>query len=112
MEKNRANIRSLNDMNKTPLYYASKARKSKFGWQLEVGNVLDYKQLTQGDNKSRKDHLMQKEQAKVTHDEIMFAIYEARRRKSKQPSSLTLEQENQARARFYANQIKGPPKSI
>ena len=42
LEKNRANIRSLNDMNKTALYYASHARKSKFGWQQEVGNVLNY----------------------------------------------------------------------
>ena len=43
MEENRANIRSLNDMNKTALYYASHARKKLFGWQPEVGNVLDYK---------------------------------------------------------------------
>ena len=83
LERNRANIRSLNDMNKTALYYASHARKKDFGWQQEVGNVLNYTQLTQGDNKSRKDLLMQRDQARVTHGEKMFAIYEARRRKSK-----------------------------
>ena len=30
--RNTANIRSLNDMNKTALYYASQARKDAFGW--------------------------------------------------------------------------------
>lgn len=54
---------------------------------------------------------MKRLQAKVTHDEKMFKIYEARRRKSKQPSSLTLEQENRARDKFYANQIPGPCKT-
>ena len=35
----------------------------------------------------------------------MFLVFQARRRKSKQPSSLTLEQEDRARARFYANRL-------
>ena len=30
--RNTANIRSLNDMNKTPLYYASTKRKNNYGW--------------------------------------------------------------------------------
>ena len=38
----------------------------------------------------------------------MLAIYEMRRRKSKQPTSLTLEQEDRARLRFEANKIKEP----
>jgi len=42
MTENTANIRSLNDMNKTALYYATLARKRAFGWNEEVGNVLSY----------------------------------------------------------------------
>ena len=42
MTKNTANIKIINDMNKTALYYASKARKERFGWNSEVGNVLSY----------------------------------------------------------------------
>ena len=38
----------------------------------------------------------------------MLAIYEMRRRKSKQPTSLTLEQEDRARLRFATNKIKEP----
>ena len=53
MEKNRINIKSVNEMNKTPLYYASLNRKMKFGWQPEVGNLLTYDHILYGDNKSK-----------------------------------------------------------
>jgi hypothetical protein len=46
-------------------------------------------------------------QAKVARDEIMQLKYEARRKRSKMPSSLTLEMEERARNRFYKNQVKG-----
>lgn len=58
MTKNTANIKTLNDMNKTALYYASKARKKRFGWNSEVGNVLSYDQIAYGDNKTRQDREM------------------------------------------------------
>ena len=58
MTKNTANIKTLNDMNKTALYYASKARKERFGWNSEVGNVLSYDQIAYGDNKTRQDREM------------------------------------------------------
>ena len=53
MTKNTANIKMLNDMNKTALYYASKSRKRRIGWQGEVGNILNYDQMAFGDNKSK-----------------------------------------------------------
>ena len=45
---------------------------------------------------------------KVESDENYHADYEARARNSKQPCSLSLEQEDRARARFYANQLREP----
>ena len=42
MLKNRANIKAVNKMNKTALYYASQKRTKDFGWQQEVCNVIDY----------------------------------------------------------------------
>ena len=50
---------------------------------------------------------MQRLQKQVIKEEIMQANHEERRRKSKQPSSLTIEQEERARHRFLSNQIKG-----
>ena len=59
-DQNRANIRLLNDANKTALYYASLDRKKKFGWQNEIGNVLNYEQITKGDLRSKLDKDMLK----------------------------------------------------
>lgn len=107
-DQNRANIRLLNDANKTALYYSTHDRKEKFGWQNEVGNVMNYDQISKGDLRSKIDKDMRKLQKKVSKDEYMLAIYEMRRRKSKQPTSLTLEQEDRARLRFESNKIKEP----
>ena len=108
MTKNTANIRTLNDMNKTALYYASKERKKKLGWQQEVGNVLNYEQLTQGDLKTKKDREMAQLVHEVIEKERNTALFEARRRKSKQPCSLNLEQEDYARQRFRTNKLRKP----
>ena len=107
MDKNVTNIRMLNDMNKTALYYSTQTRKKNFGWGHEVGNILKFDHMIHGDNKSKADRAMINLQKKVTKDEVMIEIYEARRRKSKQPSSLTLEQEDRARERFYKNKLPG-----
>ena len=104
-DKNRANIRMLNNMNKTALYYASKNRKKKFGWNQEIGNIMDYDKIVNGDNRSQSDLRMQRLQKKVRREEQMLEQHEARRKNSKQPNSLTLEQEDRARARFLNNKI-------
>ena len=80
MTKNTANIKTLNDMNKTALYYASKARKERFGWNSEVGNVLSYEQIAHGDNKTRQDREMVQMQKNVLEKETNIAVFEARRR--------------------------------
>ena len=59
VNRNTANLNALNDMNKTPIYYASPVRKRKFGWSAKIGNVLNYEQLTKGDLKSKGDIEMQ-----------------------------------------------------
>ena len=69
---------------------------------------MNYDQICKGDLRSKVDKDMLKLQKKVSKDEYMLAIYEMRRRKSKQPTSLTLEQEDRARLRFEANKIKEP----
>ena len=69
---------------------------------------MNYEQITKGDLRSKIDKDMLKLQKKVSKDEYMLAIYEMRRRKSKQPTSLTLEQEDRARVRFEANKIREP----
>lgn len=97
MTQNTANIRALNDMNKSALYYASQARKRKCGWQQEVGNVLSYEQLAVGDNKSKGDRIMKKMMKTVVENEAKVALFEARRKKSKQPCSLSLEHEDYAK---------------
>ena len=94
-------------MNKTPLYYASTKRKNNYGWQKEIGNVLNYEQLTKGDNRSKGDREMQNLVRKANQDAEMRATEDARRSQSKQPCSLTLAQENLARARFKTNKIRG-----
>ena len=95
----------LNNMNKTALYYASKNRKKKFGWNQEIGNIMDYDKIVNGDNRSQSDLRMQRLQKKVRREEQMLEQHEARRKNSKQPNSLTLEQEDRARARFLNNKI-------
>ena len=55
VNQNTVNIRSLNDMNKTALYYASSKRNRKFGWNEEVSSVVDYKQLSKLDRTMKKD---------------------------------------------------------
>ena len=91
MTKNTANINCLNEMNKTALYYATQARKKAFGWGESTGNIMDFQKMMTGDHKTKQDREMKRLQKKVTRDEIMLLTYEARRRKSKQPCSLTLE---------------------
>ena len=59
-DKNTANIRCLNDMNKTALYYASQKRKKDFGWNAEIGNVVNYDMITKGDNRTKKDQEMKR----------------------------------------------------
>ncbi len=93
----------LNEMNKTALYYASRERKLKFGWQGEVGNIMDYKKIVEGDNRSEADQRMIRLKKRVKREEEMLEQHEARRRNAKQPNSLTVEQENKARARFIDN---------
>ena len=91
MLENRTNLKLLNDMNKTALYYASKNRQDRFGWQNDITNIMKYEHMMGGDTKTKADHAIERLQKKVTRDEIMQVIYEARRRKSKKASSLTLE---------------------
>ena len=55
VNQNTVNIRSLNDMNKTALYYASSNRNRKFGWNEEVSSVVDYTQLSKLDRTMKKD---------------------------------------------------------
>lgn len=71
MDRNVSNIRMLNDMNKTALYYSTKTRKKNFGWGHEVGNILKFDHMIYGDNKSKADRAMIKLQKKVTKDEEM-----------------------------------------
>ena len=71
-DKNRANIRMLNNMNKTALYYASQNRKKKFGWNQEIGNIMDYDKIVNGDNRSQSDLRMQRLQKKVRREEQML----------------------------------------
>ena len=40
-DKNRANIRALNAMNKTALYYATEARKKAYGWNRETSHTIN-----------------------------------------------------------------------
>ena len=47
-------------------------------------------------------------QRRVRREEEIYAAAEARRRKSKMPSSLTMKQEEEARERFEANRINKP----
>ena len=42
VNRNTANLNALNDMNKTPIYYASPVRKRAFGWNTLIGNVLNF----------------------------------------------------------------------
>ena len=55
VNQNTVNIRSLNDMKKTALYYASSKRNLKFGWNEEVSSVVDYTQLSKLDRTMKKD---------------------------------------------------------
>ena len=65
VNRNTANLNALNDMNKTPIYYASPVRKRAFGWNNLIGNVLNFEQLTKGDNKSKGDLDMQELERKI-----------------------------------------------
>lgn len=73
MEKNRASLKVLNNMNKTAVYYASKPRTKVFGWQHNVVNMVDYQQITQGDMNSKGDKRMEALKRKVKREEEMHA---------------------------------------
>ena len=107
VNRNTANLNALNDMNKTPIYYASPVRKRAFGWNALTGNVLDYEQLTKGDNRSKGDRDMQELELRIHSEANNKKVEEERRFKSKQPSSLTKAEEDNARALFKANRIRG-----
>ena len=107
LNRNTANLNALNDMNKTPIYYASPVRKRKFGWSAKIGNVLNYEQLTKGDLRSKGDIEMQELVDKINNEAKNKKAEEERRFKSKQPSSLTKAEEDIARTRFKANRIRG-----
>ena len=70
--KNQANIKMLNNMNKTALYYATKERRQKFGWQNQVGNIMDYQRIIEGDNRCAGDLRMIRLQKKVKREEKML----------------------------------------
>ena len=108
MLENRANLKNLNDMNKTALYYASKPRTGVYAWKNEVVNVIDQGQISYGDLKSPGDRRMKALIRKVKREEDIKAAVEARRRKNKVPNSLSMKQEEEARIRFEANRLKRP----
>ena len=55
MEKNRANFRALNEMNKTALHYASKKRNRAFGWSKEISHVVSYQEVAKQCRKEEYD---------------------------------------------------------
>ena len=103
--KNTANVKALNDMNKTALYYASNKRTKAFGWQHDISNVMNYDQIVNGDLRSVKDKRMHRLQRKVRREEEIHAAAEARKRECKMPTSLSVKQEAEAREHFIKNRI-------